>query len=67
MAAYGNEKVRALREWFDLSNSEYERLLAQVLELPSAKEYDEALVTSAKRWRAGERWFHERQQGSDAP
>ena len=57
------DKVRAVREYFDLSTADYERLLAKVLELPSAREYDPALVEAARRQRRGAKWYLEKQQG----
>ncbi|MCU1692205.1 MAG: hypothetical protein JWM64_1296 [Frankiales bacterium] len=62
---HNGDKTRALREYFDLSVHEYDRLLARVLDLPSAAEYDSALVTEVKRQRRGQQWYARqlRQQG----
>lgn len=59
------DKRRAVQEYFDLSVSDYERLLARVLDLPSAAEYDPELVAAVKRQRRGEQWYAKqvRQQG----
>lgn len=62
---HNGDKEQAVRERFDLSPSAYERLLAEVLALPSARAYDSALVDAVSRERRGRAWYERqrRQQG----
>lgn len=60
---FNGDKSNAVREYFDLSMADDERLLDAVLQLPSAQEYDSGLVASVKRQRDGMKWFLERQHG----
>lgn len=59
---YSGGKVQAVSEFFDLTHTEYESRLVAVLTLPAAKEYAPALVRDAVRWRAGVKWFNEKQR-----
>jgi hypothetical protein len=61
---HNGNKILAVAERFDLTIAEYERQLAIVLEMPSARDYDSELVAKVKRLHRGERWFHERQQAA---
>ena len=54
-------KLQAVREFFDLPNADYEKLIARVLELPAAERYDPELVRQVRRQRRALRWFVERQ------
>lgn len=62
---HNGDKSRAVREYFMLSVAEYEQLLAGVLALPAAREYDRELVDAVERQRRGQQWYARqlRQQG----
>jgi hypothetical protein len=57
-----NAKIQAVREFFDWTNGEYERRLAELIDTPEAFDYDPALVREIRRQRRGQKYFLDRSQ-----